>query len=151
MQPPGGIQIVAVFLNDGLQNFRQQHVLLPRLLFITLQIQPAEQLLFLPGKLHKAHAIIAVATIGMIRILRGLQEAAHPLGMGFHGSPGQGLTELIHVFEAKIDGLGGTTQLLGHVSGVDGGKALLPQHLFRCLKNGFCRYFSTGRHTLLQK
>ncbi len=63
MKAPGRFFAVAEFIDDRLNDFRKQHVVLIWAQLLALQIEPAEQLLFLCGELNESHPIAAVAAV----------------------------------------------------------------------------------------
>ena len=66
MKAPRDLLAVAEFLDDDRDNLRQQDVVLIWAKLLPLQIEPAEQLLFLGGEFDETHAVTAVAGKGGI-------------------------------------------------------------------------------------
>ena len=135
--------VIAEFVHDGPDDLRLQHVLLMAARPVVLQVQPAEQLLFLGRELHKAHAVAAVPTIAP---LMRPQRFPYPPGMLLDGPLGQRGLQLLHITEGQIDGLGGAPQRLRHTAGVDGLKPADTEHRRCGVDDGLFGYSFCCRH-----
>ena len=134
MKAAGNILCVSKFINDHADDLLRQNVALicPRL--FALQIEPAEQLLFLGSEFDEAHAVAAVAAV--ISFV-GAQRIPHTLRVQFDRTFCQSGFQFVHVLERKVDRLRGTAQFFGDAAGIDGRKAVVTQYLHRSVDNLF--------------
>ena len=134
MKAPRDLLAVAEFLDDDRDNLRQQDVVLIWAKLLPLQIEPAEQLLFLGGEFDETHAVTAVAAVAA---LMGAQRIPHTLRVQFDCTFRQSGFQLVHVLEREVDRLRGAAQFFGHAAGIDGGKAVVTQYRHRSVDDLF--------------
>ena len=102
MEPARDLLRIAEFILHRAQDFRQQNVVLVRLHLPALQIQPAEQLLFLRREFDEAHSVAAVA--GVVPLV-GAQGVLHALCVQRDGARAERGLQLVHVLKRRIDRL----------------------------------------------
>lgn len=96
MKAPRDLLAVAEFLDDDRDDLRKQDVVLIWAKLLPLQLEPAEQLLFLGGEFDETHAVAAVAAVAP---LVGAQRIPHALCVQFDRTLRQRGLQFVHVLE----------------------------------------------------